>query len=89
MVRAMRSWFQSDYLKLALILAFAFYLAFIPHQGSPYPVHVDECTHWACSNELITNGGTEGLTSPFSGGRPVWNQRVELGFHLFWGIFHH
>ncbi len=84
----MRSWFQSDYLKLALILAFAFYLAFIPHQGYPYPVHVDEWTHWACSNELITNGGTESLTSPFSGGKPVWNQRVELGFHLFWGIFH-
>jgi len=83
----MRSLVKSDYLKLVPILALAFYLAFIPHQTYPYPVHVDEWLHTAWSTELINNGGTEGLTSPFTGGGPNWNQRVEIGFHLFWGVF--
>jgi hypothetical protein len=78
---------RSDYLKLVPILGLAFYLAFIPHQGFPFPVHVDEWVHLACTNELMTNGGTAGLTSPFSGGTPLWNQTFEVGFHLFWGIF--
>ncbi len=78
---------RSDYLKLAPILALAFYLVFIPHQGSPLPVHVDEWMHLACAKAIMSNGGTVGLTSPFSGGEPIWNQSAELGFHLFWGIF--
>ena len=78
---------RSDYLKLVPILALAFYLAFIPHQGSPFPVHVDEWVHLACAKEIMSNAGTAGLTSPFSGGAPIWNQTIELGFHLFWGIF--
>ena len=78
---------RSDYLKLAPILALAFYMAFVPHQGFPYPVHVDEWVHLACAKQMISNAGTTGLTSPFSGGAPIWNQTVEMGFHLFWGIF--
>jgi len=31
-----------DLLKLLPILALAFYIAFIPHQGYPYPVHWSE-----------------------------------------------
>jgi len=77
---------KSDYLKLAPILALAFYMAFVPHQGFPYPVHVDEWVHMACAKQIISNAGTVGLTSPFSGGAPIWNQTVELGFHLFWAI---
>ena len=78
---------RSDYLKLAPILALAFYLVFIPHQGFSLPVHVDEWVHMACAKAIISNGGTIGLTSPFSGGEPIWNQSAELGFHLFWGMF--
>ncbi len=78
---------RSDCLKLAPILALAFYMAFIPHQYSLLPVHVDEWVHLASAKELMRNAGTAGLTSPFSGGAPIWNQTVELGFHLFWGIF--
>jgi hypothetical protein len=78
---------RSDYLKLAPILALAFYIAFIPHQGFPLPVHVDEWVHLACAKALMSNGGTAGLTDPFSGGAPIWNQTVERGFHLFLGIF--
>ena len=83
----MRSLVRSNHLKLLPVLALAFYLAYIPHQPSPFPVHWDEWVHLACSTELINNGGTEGLTSPFTGGTPIWNQQVEFGFHLFWGIF--
>lgn len=85
--KILRSLVQSDYLKLVLVLALALYLAFIPHQGYQYPVHVDEWVHMALSTELLDNGGTDGLTSPFTGKNTEWNQRVELGFHLFWGIF--
>jgi len=83
----MSSLLKSDYLKLVLILALAFYLAFIPHSGFPYPVHVDEWFHWAYASEVMSNAGTSGITNPFSGGPPVWNQKVEVGFHVFWGIF--
>ena len=83
----MRSWVKSDYLKLVPILVLAFYMAFIPHQGYDYAVHLDEWLHWSYADELVSNGGTEDLTSPFSGRRPEWNQSVELGFHMFWGIF--
>lgn len=78
---------KSDYLKLLPILILAFYLAFIPHQSYPYTAHGDEWAHQAFATELIDNGGTEGLTSPITGGTPEWNQNVELGFHIFWGVF--
>lgn len=31
-----------DHLMLLPILALAYYLTVIPHQGYPYPVHIDE-----------------------------------------------
>jgi hypothetical protein len=75
---------KSDYLKLVLILGLAFYVAFIPHQGSAYPAHVDEWIHLAWSNEIVAEGEALGLASPFSGG-PTTN--LEVGFQLYWAMF--
>ena len=74
-------WVKSDYFKLVPILGLAFYLAFIPHQSSPYPVHVDEWAHISCSNEVIKEAKAFNLTDPFQGGEPVGNQLLETGFH--------
>jgi len=81
-------WAKSDYLKLVPILGLAFYLAFIPHQNVPYPVHVDEWTHLALSNEIIKEANAFVTTDPLQGGPPVGNQLLEAGFHTFWAIFH-
>jgi hypothetical protein len=77
-----------DFLMLLPILGLAFYLAFIPHQNYPYPVHLDEWFQLACSNEIMSQAGTTGITDPFSGSSPSVYQYFESGFHLFWGIFH-
>ena len=69
-------------------MALAFYMAFIPHLGYPYPLHLDEWTHLAYSNQIINGGGVFDLTDPFYGGAPIFNQFYEVGFHLFWAIFH-
>ena len=79
---------KSDYLKLLPIVALAFYIAFIPNLNYPYPVHLDEWNHLACSNEIIKEARAVGLTSPFSGGGPIHNQLLEVNFHLFWAVFH-
>jgi hypothetical protein len=78
---------KSDYLKLILILGLAFYVAFIPHQGYAYPVHIDEWIHLACSNEIIDEASTLGLSSPFTGGKPMLVQSMEVGFQLYWAMF--
>jgi len=79
---------KADYLMLLPIMALAFYLAFIPHHVYPYPVHLDEWIHLACSNQIISQGTTVGLVDPFSGGPASLNQLFEFGFHLFWAVFH-
>lgn len=79
---------KSDYPKLLLISILAFYLAFIPHSSYPYLVHLDEWMHMACSNEIINEASASGLVNPFSGGGPIHNQLVEVGFHTFWAVFH-
>jgi hypothetical protein len=79
---------RSDWLKLLLITGLAYYVAFIPHQGYAYPLHLDEWTHLACSNEIITESSAVGLSSPFSGGERISNQLLEVGFQLFWAVFH-
>jgi hypothetical protein len=81
-------WAKSDYFKLIPILALAFYLAFIPHQSYPYPVHVDEWVHLSCSNEIIDESKAFNLTDPFSGGAAISQQQVEVGFQTFWAVFH-
>lgn len=79
---------KSDYVILPFIMALAFYLTFIPHHNYPYPVHLDEWSHLACSNEIIKEASVVDLTNPFSGGAPSFNQIYEVGFHLPWAIFH-
>jgi len=66
-----------DYLMLLPILGLAFYIAFIPHQGYPYPLHVDEWVHLIRSKGLVETGS---ITFPGS-------FLLEVGFHLFWGVF--
>jgi len=66
-----------DYLILLPILGLAFYIAFIPHQNYPYPLHVDEWVHLGYSKMLM---GAGSVTFPGSA-------LLEAGFHLFWGVF--
>lgn len=66
-----------DYLMLPLILALAFYIAFIPHHNYPYPVHVDEWIHLTLSKALM-NAGSFSFSGSFL---------LEAGFHTFWGVF--
>ena len=79
---------KSDYPKLLLIMALAFYMAFIPHLGYPYPVHVDEWLHLAHSQELMSAGSISALSQPFYKGAEILpEQTLESGFHIFWGAF--
>jgi hypothetical protein len=75
---------KSDYLKLVFVLGLAFYVAFIPHQGYAYPVHIDEWIHLAWSNQVIDEAGALGIANPFSGGVTT---NLEAGFHLYWAMF--
>lgn len=79
---------KSDYSKLVPILALAFYIAFIPHQNYPYPVHIDEWVHLVYSEALLAAGSTT-FTEPFFGELTIGlSSNLEAGFHLFWGVFH-
>ncbi len=78
---------RSDYLKLVPILALAFYIAFIPHQNYPYPVHIDEWVHLAYSEAMLQAGSTT-FIDPFLGQSiSGLSSNLEAGFHLFWGVF--
>lgn len=69
-------------------MALAFYLAFIPHQGYPYPVHVDEWVHLANAKAMLQAGSVT-FTEPFLGKATISiSSNLEAGFHLFWGVFH-
>ena len=77
-----------DYLILLPIMALAFYMAFIPHQGYPYPLHIDGWMHLAYSDALLKAGSTT-FNDPFFGSiARGLSSNLEAGFHLFWGIFH-
>lgn len=88
MDRSTTSIFKFEYLVLVTIMMLAFYLVFIPHNNYLYPVHLDEWNNIAFSNEIIKLGGVIGLDDPFSGGAPIYLQKFEVGFHLFWAVFH-
>lgn len=78
---------SSDYTKLVLILALAFYIAFIPHLGYPYPVHIDEWVHLAKAKALQAAGSTT-FVEPFYGEHALSiSSNLEAGFHLFWTVF--
>ena len=69
-------------------MALAFYIAFIPHQGYPYPLHIDEWVHLA-NSEAILKAGSTTFNDPFLGVSATGlSSNLEAGFHLFWGIFH-
>ncbi len=76
-----------DYLKLAPILALAFYIAFIPHQNYPYPVHLDEWQDLANFQALIRAGSIT-FPDPYLGGAVPRYPNVEVGFHVLWSVFH-
>ena len=77
-----------DYLMLLPILGLAFYIAFIPHQTYPYPLHVDEWSQLTYSQAMIQSSSTT-FMDPFSGVRdPLFpGHNLEPGFQLFWGVF--
>jgi len=78
---------RESYLLLPLI-ALAFYIAFIPHQSYPYPVHVDDWIHLANAEAIIRAGSTT-YPEPFFGvAVKGLSSNLELGFQLFWGVFH-
>src|SRR4030065_2279057 len=80
--------FKSDYTKLVPILAFAFYMSFIPHLNYPYAVHIDEWVHIAYSNSLLSTG-TIFHPDPFSGtGSGGIVGLLELGYHLPFAVFY-
>ena len=69
-------------------MALAFYIAFIPHQGYPYPLHIDEWVHLA-NSEAILKAGSTTYNDPFLGVSATGlSSNLEAGFQLFWGIFH-
>ncbi len=78
---------KSAYLILP-VMALAFYIAFIPHQGYPYPLHIDEWVHLA-NSEAILKAGSTTYNDPFLGVSATGlSSNLEAGFQLFWGIFH-
>jgi len=69
------------------ILGLAFYIAFIPHQNYPYPVHIDEWVHLAHSKAILQAGDSTYI-DPFFGQSTIsLSSNLEAGFQLFWGIF--
>lgn len=79
---------KSFYLLLP-IMAFAYYIAFIPHRSYLYPVHIDEWVHLAYARAILASGGTA-FTDPFLGQSTVGlgSPGLEAGFQLFWGVFY-
>lgn len=77
---------SSHYPVLVVILGLAFYIAFIPHRGYPYPLHVDEWVHLARA-EAILQSGSIVSSDPFLGGEMGLGSNLEASFQLFWGVF--
>lgn len=70
------------------IMALAFYIAFIPHQSYPYPVHIDDWIHLANAQAILKAGSVDYI-QPFYGDSVVkLGSNLEIGFQLFWAIFH-
>ena len=76
-----------EHILLLAVMGLAFYIAFIPNLTYPFPVHIDEWRSLAYS-EAIAQTGTTGIDDPFYGGATDIFYQAEMGFHLFWTIFH-
>lgn len=83
-IRCVLKW---EYLILLLVMGLAFYIAYIPNLTYPYPVHIDEWRSLAYF-ETISQSGTTDIVDPFYGQAPDFFYMSEMGFHLFWSIFH-
>lgn len=78
---------RADYLILLPIMVLAGYLAFIPHQNYPFPVHIDEWVHLAYAKALMAQGETA-FVDPFFGQTITGlSGNLETGFHLILGVF--
>ena len=82
-----RRWVGSDYLKLLPVLALAFYIGFIPHQGYLYPVHLDEWNNYTYS-QAITSAHGIAFPNPWQGGDVLAYPNTEVGFNVFWSVLH-
>ena len=72
---------------LLLILLLAFYMAFIPHIGYAYPLHIDEWMHMTYA-ETIAQTGSITFPDPFTGqGEVGVGSNLWVGFHIFWAMF--
>ncbi|MDD4860093.1 MAG: hypothetical protein PHR56_07845 [Dehalococcoidales bacterium] len=75
-------------LLLLPVLALAYYIAFIPHQNYLYPIHIDDWIHYANAQAIMTAGSTT-YPDPLGSSRLLnISSNLEVGFQLFWGIFH-
>ena len=77
-----------DYLFLVAIIGLAFYMAFIPHQIYPYPLHVDDWKIMAWSQAILQQG-TPLITEPFTGAAAGGDfiYLAEMGFCVFLAVF--
>jgi len=82
-----RTVLKLEYLLLLLAMGLAFYIAYIPNINYPYPVHIDEWRSLAYF-ETISQSGTISIEDPFIGGDVGFIYMAEMGFHLFWSVFH-
>jgi hypothetical protein len=74
-------------LLVILVLLLAFYIAFIPHQSYPLPLHVDEWVHIAFAQDILISGDLP-VSDPFYETPLRARQQMEFGFQLSLGIFH-
>lgn len=72
---------------LVFILLLASYMAFIPHIGYAYPLHVDEWMHMTYA-ETIAQTGSITFPDPFSG---LWDIKLGdnlwVGYHILLAMF--
>jgi hypothetical protein len=72
---------------LLLILALAFSMAFIPHIGYAYPLHVDEWMHMTYAETIAQTGSITG-PDPFTGMTNInLGDNLWVGFHILWAMF--
>ncbi len=81
-----RLFLTSDYLKLIIILALAFYLTLMPKLNYPYPLHLDDWDHIAHTNSMLEANSLD-YPDPYSGEKITNEVMVfEAGYHLFLGL---
>jgi len=77
---------KSDYLKLVVILALAFYVAFIPHLRYYYAMHIDDWMHIAYSKAIL-HAGDVYFPDVFPDSSSGMGNLLEVGYNLMLGVF--